>query len=92
VSATNNDAPPPSAVKDTRELERVYLEDWANVTMGKGFTNPGRQILHCTFGSVLTDAELGPAVKGVLQAHPDTHRAVLADHFGRHLAALRSGM
>jgi tagaturonate epimerase len=92
VSATNNDAPPPSAVKDTRELERVYLEDWANVTMGKGFTNPGRQILHCTFGSVLTDPELGPAVKGVLQAHPDTHRKVLSDHFGRHLAALRSGM
>jgi tagaturonate epimerase len=92
VSATNNDAPPPSAVNDTRELERIYLEDWANVPRGKGFTNPGRQILHCTFGSVLTDSELGPAVKGVLQAHPDTHRKVLADHFGRHLAALRSGM
>ncbi len=30
---------------------------------GRGFTSPGRQILHCTFGSVLTDPELGPAVR-----------------------------
>ncbi len=59
---------------------------------GKGFTNPGRQIMHCTFGSVLTDAKFGPAIRAVLQAHPDTHRQILADHFGRHLMALRSGM
>jgi hypothetical protein len=57
-----------------------------------GFTQPGRQILHCTFGSVLTDSELGVAVKQTLEAHPDTHEAILADHFARHLRALRAGM
>lgn len=92
VSATLDSAPAPAQVAKASELEKIYLEQWDTVPQGKGFTNPGRQILHCTFGSVLTDAELGKAVKDVLIAHPDTHRQVLADHFGRHLAALRSGM
>lgn len=74
------------------ELERVYLERWADVPVGLGFTEPGRQILHCTFGSTLTDPELGPAVRGVLEAHPTTYADVLADHFSRHLDALRGGM
>ena len=56
---------------------------------GLGFTEPGRQIFHCTFGSVLTDADLGPAVRQVLESHQDTYTEVLADHFGRHLDALR---
>ncbi|MFK7737431.1 MAG: hypothetical protein AB8B50_15460, partial [Pirellulaceae bacterium] len=77
---------------DAKRLEQVYLECWADVEQGVGFTEPGRQILHCTFGSTLTDPELGPAVRSVLEAHPDTYREVLADHFGRHLDALRSGM
>ncbi len=72
--------------------EREYLECWADVPEGKGFTEPGRQILHCTFGSVLTDAELGPAVRDVLRRHPQTYSEVLADHFERHLRALRAGM
>lgn len=74
------------------ELERVYLERWADVPVGLGFTEPGRQILHCTFGSTLTDPELGPAVRSVLESHPATYLDVLADHFSRHLDALRSGM
>ena len=49
-----------------RELERTYLEFWSDVPAGCGFTQPGRQILHCTFGSVLTDPEYGPAVRDVL--------------------------
>ena len=59
---------------------------------GRGFTSPGRQILHCTFGSTLTDPELGPAVRQVLEAHTDTYTEVLADHFSRHLEALRAGL
>ena len=92
VSATVDAVPAPVDVPDAAELERIYLECWEDVPDGKGFTNPGRQILHCTFGSVLTDAELGPALKDVLNAHPETYRQVLADHFGRHLVALRRGM
>lgn len=92
VSATLATTPPPSAVADPIELERLYLELWPEVEPGRGFTQPGRQILHCTFGSVLTDARLGPAVRQVLEANLDTYTAVLDDHFGRHLDALRAGM
>ena len=91
VSATLADAPLP-ADADDETLEREYLEFWKEVPQGKGFTKPGRQILHCTFGSVLTDAKWGGVVIDCLKAHPDTYRDVLDDHFGRHLDALRSGM
>ncbi len=92
VSATLASAPPPSDVRDGRALERQYLELWSEVPSGRGFTKPGRQILHCTFGSVLTHAEFGSAVRSVLESHPDTYREVLSDHFTRHLEALRAGM
>ena len=92
VSATVAGAPAPKDVADNHKLEQLYLECWPDVAAGKGFTAPGRQILHCTFGSVLTDATFGPALHAVLKAHPDTYRRVLADHFGKHLAALRGGM
>ena len=92
VSATLDGVPAPSSLATQSDLERVYLEDWTTVAPGKGFTNLGRQILHCTFGSVLTSDEFGPALKAVLTAHPETYKEVLADHFGRHLQALRSGM
>jgi len=92
VSATLASAPPAAEVADPKELERLYLELWADVPTGRGFTAPGRQILHCTFGSVLTDPTLGPAVRGVVGRHVDTYTEVLTDHFGRHLDALRAGM
>lgn len=92
VSATLRSAPPASAVTDVAELERLYLENWSDVPKGLGFINPGRQILHCTFGSTLTDPELGPAIRQVLEQHPETYTEVLADHFSRHLDALRLGM
>jgi len=92
VSATLDSAPPAGEVSDTKTLEQLYLECWPDVPAGKGFTNLGRQILHCTFGSVLTDATLGPAVRGVLDSHTDTYTEVLADHFARHLEALNSGL
>ena len=91
VSATNA-AVPYSADMSAEELEIKYLERWSDVPQGDGFTEPGRQILHCTFGSTLTDADLGPAVRSCLESHPDTYRDVLDDHFGRHLDALRAGM
>ena len=91
VSATLASAPPASEISDAADLERLYLENWSEVPAGLGFTKPGRQILHCTFGSVLTDPELGPSVRQVLEAHTDTYSEVLADHFSRHLEALRAG-
>ncbi len=92
VAATNETVKPPSEIQDPIELEQLYLERWEDVPQGKGFTEPGRQILHCTFGSVLTHAEFGPAVQAVLEAHPETYKEVLADHFCRHLDALAAGM
>ncbi len=91
VSASLEDAPEP---EDTalRVLTEQYLECWDDVPRGRGFSRPGRQILHCTFGSVLTDGELGPALRAVLEAHPDTYTRVLAEHFERHLQALQSGL
>jgi hypothetical protein len=91
VSATLADAPSTDAVDD-ETLQREYLEFWSEVPSGKGFTKPGRQILHCTFGSVLTDAKWGPVVIDCLKAHPETYREVLDDHFGRHLDALKRGL
>lgn len=91
VSATNDVVPTDDGLNQ-KELESVYLECWSDVPQGIGFTNPGRQILHCTFGSTLTDPELGPAIQTVLVENPDTYKDVLADHFCRHLDALASGM
>ncbi|MCH8829110.1 MAG: hypothetical protein IID45_05985 [Planctomycetes bacterium] len=92
VAATLDSAPPAVDVAEAKSLERLYLECWEDVPAGKGFTAPGRQILHCTFGSVLTHPEFGPAVRAVLEAHPETYTEILADHFGRHLDALKAGM
>lgn len=91
VSATLA-AVPPDVDLNARQLEAVYLEHWCDVPPGCGFIAPGRQILHCTFGSTLTDPALGPELRGVLQAHPETYAEVLCDHFTRHLQALRAGM
>jgi len=92
VSATVAGVPAPSEISDVATLEKEYLECWDDVPEGKGFTKPGRQILHCTFGSVLTDNDLGGALRKVLADHAATYTELLADHFGRHLRALRAGM
>ncbi len=92
VSATLASAPAPSEVADVVELERRYLELWPEVPKGRGFTRPGRQILHCTFGSTLTDPALGPAIRDVLLRHASSYEEILADHFARHLDALKSGL
>jgi len=92
VSATLESAPPSADVADPGKLELLYLEKWSDVPHGLGFINPGRQILHCTFGSVLTHPEFGPAVREILESHADTYTEVLADHFSRHLEALQMGL
>ena len=91
VSATNETVLPPSTSDTEGDLERRYLECWDDVAQGEGFTAPGRQILHCTFGSTLTHPEFGQAIRQTLEAHPSTYRDVLADHFSRHLQALSGG-
>ncbi|HWL08925.1 MAG TPA: tagaturonate epimerase family protein, partial [Planctomicrobium sp.] len=90
VSATLESAPCVDQIPDAAEMERVYLENWSDVPTGKGFTAPGRQILHCTFGSVLTHLEFGPLVHQILREHPDVSAAILEEHFVRHLQALNS--
>ena len=92
VSATLDSTPAASDVRDARKLEAIYLEMWSDVAPGNGFTAPARQILHCTFGSVLTDATLGNELRDLLKTHQATYTEVLADHFSRHLLALARGM
>ena len=92
LSATLDSAPPADEISDPVELERQYLGLWSDVPPGEGFTGLGRQILHCTFGSVLTDSTLGPGLHDLLETHQQTYTEVLADHFQRHLDALQSGL
>ncbi len=92
VHATLADVPGVEEVTDDTALERLYLERWEDVAEGRGFTAPGRQILHCTFGSVLTHAEYGPRLRACLAGNPDTYAQVLEIHFGKHLQALQRGM
>ena len=81
ISATLDAVPGPADVADEAQLERLYLDE-----------NDGRQILHVTFGSVLTHPQYRDEMRQVLESHPQTHKQVLADHLGKHLAALRQGM
>ena len=91
VSATLAKTPPPAEM-NAEKLEKVYLERWQDVKGDVGFTEPGRQILHTTFGSVLTHPEFKPAVMQILREHPKTYADILEEHFGKHLQALRKGM
>ncbi len=88
VHATNDTVPAPSELSDDTKLQDVYLERWATVPEGRGFVEAGRQILHCTFGSVLTDEKFGPALRKCLEQYQSTYDAVLEEHFVRHLKAL----
>src|SRR4051794_35343727 len=63
VSADAQRLPSAEDVADAAELEDIYLERWANVPAGNGFTKPGRQVLHCTFGTILMDPELGKLIR-----------------------------
>jgi hypothetical protein len=81
ISATLDNVAAADEIADVATLEGLYLDE-----------DDGRQILHVTFGSVLTDPELGPALRGVLEANPDTHRDIVATHLAKHIAELKRGM
>jgi hypothetical protein len=89
VSATLRNVPAPDEIDDSAQLEQIYLEQWEGVPEGRGFTHPGRQILHCTFGSVITDGTLGPALTALLRDRTLEYCDILREHFVRHLNALR---
>jgi hypothetical protein len=89
VSATLGGVPPPAQLADARLLEKTYLGEWSTTPPATGLSDPGRQILHTTFGSVLTDRSLKPLLMQILTEHPATYREVLEDHFSRHLRALQ---
>jgi hypothetical protein len=91
VTAVVSEIPGPDEVNDPLVLERLYLQQWEDVPAGRGFTQPGRQILHCTFGSVITDPRLGRRLLQLLQAHPVEHCEILRQHFVRHLQPLNAG-
>jgi hypothetical protein len=65
------------------DLERVYLDE-----------DGGRQILHVTFGSVLTQGvdsrgrTFKEGILEVLQKHPSLHSEILEGHLGKHLRLL----
>ncbi len=88
VTADIRKLPSAEDVNDIAALEKIYLGVWSDVPIGCGFTEPGRQVLHCTFGTVLLDPKLGTQIRELLQAHADTYADVLSDHFVRHLRAL----
>lgn len=85
ISVTDGDIPGLMQTPKS-ELEKVFLDQ-----------DPGRQLLHVTFGSVLTK---GKAADGtpfrdhlltVLKAKPDLHIEVLEKHLGKHLQQLNAG-
>jgi tagaturonate epimerase len=52
---------------------------------------PGRQLLHVTFGSVLTSPVLKPKIMEALQRHASLHEELLDRHFTKHLSLLTKG-
>jgi hypothetical protein len=52
---------------------------------------PGRQLLHVTFGSVLTNPGLKPKILETLQRHASLHEELLDRHFTKHLSLLTKG-
>lgn len=90
VSAVVDDVPGTDEITDAGILEQLYLERWDDVAPGRGFSAPGRQILHCTFGSVITNPRLGRALIQLLQDRPDEYCEVLKQHFVRHLQPLNT--
>jgi hypothetical protein len=72
VSASLDRAPAPEALPDAQLP--TLLEDF-----------DARQILHVTFGSVLTSPEMGPRFRTALVANQAAYDACLEKHFKRHL-------
>ncbi|MBI4664579.1 MAG: hypothetical protein HY735_37785 [Verrucomicrobia bacterium] len=85
VSAKLSDVPKPATLPP-KEREAVFLNE-----------NAGRQILHVTFGSVLTmgrGAKGNPFKEGILESlrnNEALHKEVLAAHLGRHIESIHAG-
>jgi hypothetical protein len=85
ISAELSRVPGPAGLK-TRDRERIYLDEPG-----------GRQILHVTFGSVLTqgtsanDRPFKDSILEILKQHDDLHREVLVAHLGKHVRLLSAG-
>jgi hypothetical protein len=92
VSATLKSAKPADEISEPKALEGAYLGLWADCPKGKGLSDPGRQIVHTTFGSVLCDPKLGPQVKQLVAENQALYTQILDEHFGKHLEALKAGM
>jgi hypothetical protein len=92
VSATLQSAKPADEISDAKALEKAYLGLWADCPKCKGLSDPGRQIVHTTFGSVLCDPKLGPQVKQLVAENQALYTQILDEHFGMHLEALKAGM
>jgi hypothetical protein len=60
--------------------EAVFLDEVA-----------GRQLLHVTFGSVLTHADLKPRIMDILEQNQALHEEFLDRHFTKHLSLLTKG-
>jgi hypothetical protein len=81
ISANLDHVPEPEILGDA-ELEDVYLNQ-----------NQGRQILHVTFGSVLTDKtdhgyRFREKIRMVLRQNEQLHEEVLRLHLGKHVQML----
>ena len=85
ISVGNDDIPRLLNVTNP-ELEKVFLDE-----------NKGRQVLHVTFGSVLTKGRCADgrtfkeAIRQILADNTDLHAEVLEKHLGKHLTQLRAG-
>lgn len=80
--------------QDIPELIKATPDQYENVFLDE---NHGRQLLHVTFGSVLTlgKTQQGQAFKEaileILDKNGDLHKEVLAQHLGKHLSLLDKG-
>ncbi len=83
LSAQIHQVPAAGEIEDN-ELERIYLDQ-----------DHGRQILHVTFGSVLTQEThdnygFRESIRKILRQNQDLHEDVLRNHLGKHLKMLLS--
>ncbi len=85
ISAERDRIPPSDRLK-AGERESAYLDG-----------DDGRQLLHVTYGSILTQGRthkgrpFKEALLEVLDRHALLHRQLLAEHLGRHIEGLMAG-
>ncbi len=75
--AATLDGTPDAAGQSAEALENLYLDQ-----------DNGRQILHVTYGSVLTDTRFRKPLYDLLHTNRQIHEDVLAAHLGKHLQLL----